>query len=48
MAPVAAAQPRLTPAATQAALDALRQLLGDRFSSAQAVRDLQRRCAVTV
>lgn len=39
MAPVAATQPRLTPAATQAALDALRQLLGDRFSAAQAVRD---------
>lgn len=39
MAPVAAAQPRLTPAATQAALDALKQLLGDRFSAAQAVRD---------
>jgi len=39
MAPVAAAQSRLTPAATQAALDALKQLLGDRFSSAQAVRD---------
>ncbi len=39
MAPVAAAQPRLTPTATQAALDALKQLLGDRFSSAQAVRD---------
>ncbi len=39
MAPAAATQPRLTPAATQAALDALRQLLGDRFSAAQAVRD---------
>jgi D-lactate dehydrogenase (cytochrome) len=38
MAPVAA-QPRLTPAATQAALAALKQLLGDRFSTAQAVRD---------
>jgi D-lactate dehydrogenase (cytochrome) len=39
MALVAAAQPRLTPAATQAALDALKQLLGDRFSAAQVVRD---------
>lgn len=39
MAPVAAAQPRLTPAATEAALAALRQLLGDRFTTAQAVRD---------
>lgn len=39
MAPVAAAQPRLTPAATEAALAALKQLLGDRFTTAQAVRD---------
>jgi len=39
MALAVAAQHRLTPAATEAALAALRQLLGDRFSTAQAVRD---------
>ncbi|MFN4163873.1 MAG: FAD-binding oxidoreductase [Ferrovibrio sp.] len=38
MAPVAA-QPRLTPAATETALAALKQLLGDRLTTAQAVRD---------
>lgn len=34
-----AAQPRLTPAATETALAALKQLLGDRLTTAQAVRD---------
>jgi D-lactate dehydrogenase (cytochrome) len=36
---VAAAQHRLTPAATEAAIAALKQLLGERLSTAQAVRD---------
>ncbi|HEX6956956.1 MAG TPA: FAD-linked oxidase C-terminal domain-containing protein [Ferrovibrio sp.] len=39
MAPVAAAQPRLSPAATETAIAALKQLLGDRLSTAQAVRE---------
>jgi len=34
-----ATAPRLTPAATSAAIDALKQLLGDRLSIARAVRD---------
>lgn len=39
MAAIPVAQPRLTPAATEAAIAALRQLLGDRLSTAQAVRE---------
>ncbi|MFC3677812.1 FAD-binding oxidoreductase [Ferrovibrio xuzhouensis] len=39
MALVAAAQHRLTPAATDAAIAALKQLLGERLSTAQPVRD---------
>lgn len=35
----AVAQPRLSPAATEAALAALKQLLGDRFTTASAVRE---------
>jgi len=34
-----AAQPRLSPSATQAAIAALKQLLGDRLSTGQAIRD---------
>lgn len=39
MAAAIATQPRLTPAATETAVAALKQLLGDRLSTAQAVRD---------